>query len=95
MFFSFLDTFASLQLFNVLVKMHSLALFSLLSVAFALPQPELADLFKRRSEASIHAAFKAAGKLYFGTCGDQGSLSSATNAEVIKADFGQITPENR
>ncbi|KAE8153827.1 putative endo-1,4-beta-xylanase C [Aspergillus avenaceus] len=48
----------------------------------------------RQASASIDEAFKSAGKDYFGTCGDQGTLSDDTNAAVVKADFGQLTPEN-
>lgn len=50
---------------------------------------------RARSEKSIDAIFKGLGKLYFGTCADSGTLNAASNAEVIKADFGQVTPENR
>ncbi|KAH8651953.1 putative endo-1,4-beta-xylanase C [Tricladium varicosporioides] len=42
----------------------------------------------------MDAIFKRLGKLYFGTCADAGSLNQASNAAVIKADFGQVTPEN-
>lgn len=49
---------------------------------------------RARSEKSIDAIFKGLGKLYFGTCADAGSLGQASNADVIKADFGQVTPEN-
>ncbi|KAE8443561.1 hypothetical protein EG329_001723 [Mollisiaceae sp. DMI_Dod_QoI] len=49
---------------------------------------------RARSEKSIDAIFKGLGKLYFGTCADQGSLGHADNAAVIQADFGQLTPEN-
>jgi endo-1,4-beta-xylanase len=52
-------------------------------------------LVERGSEASMDAIFKKLGKLYFGTCADAGSLGQAQNAAVIKADFGQVTPENR
>ncbi|KAE9366320.1 glycoside hydrolase family 10 protein [Stipitochalara longipes BDJ] len=51
-------------------------------------------LAERGSEASMDAIFKKLGKLYFGTCADSGSLNQASNAAVIKADFGQVTPEN-
>ncbi|KDQ07601.1 glycoside hydrolase family 10 protein [Botryobasidium botryosum FD-172 SS1] len=34
------------------------------------------------------------GKLYFGTCSDSGLLNNANNANIIKSDFGQLTPEN-
>lgn len=50
---------------------------------------------RARSEKSIDAIFKGLGKLYFGTCADSGTLGRADNADVIKADFGQVTPENR
>ncbi|KAI7345454.1 hypothetical protein KC336_g22880, partial [Hortaea werneckii] len=43
---------------------------------------------------SINAAFTAQGKKYFGTCGDQGTLSDSQTSEIVNADFGQLTPEN-
>jgi hypothetical protein len=43
----------------------------------------------------LNALFVAKGKQYYGTCADPGTLSSAETADIIKADFGQITPENR
>ena len=43
----------------------------------------------------LNALFVAKGKEYFGTCADPGTLSSSETADIIKADFGQITPENR
>jgi len=46
------------------------------------------------SAGSLNAKFISHGKKYFGTCSDQGRLSDAKNAAVIKADFGQLTPEN-
>ncbi|TVY84712.1 Endo-1,4-beta-xylanase C [Lachnellula suecica] len=49
---------------------------------------------RARSEKSIDAIFKGLGKLYFGTCADQNRLTVTANAEVIAADFGQVTPEN-
>jgi endo-1,4-beta-xylanase len=59
--------------------------------AVAAPAPELAS---RQSTTSLDALMKSKGKLYFGTCADQGRLSSGKTADVIKADFGQVTPEN-
>lgn len=50
---------------------------------------------RARSEKSIDAIFKGIGKLYFGTCADSGLLNNAQNAEILRADFGQLTPENR
>jgi len=52
------------------------------------------SLEERTGEVSMDAIFKKLGKLYFGTCADSGSLNQASNAAVIKADFGQVTPEN-
>jgi len=49
---------------------------------------------RARPEKSIDAIFKGLGKQYFGTAADQGTLGRAPNAEVIQADFGQVTPEN-
>jgi hypothetical protein len=42
----------------------------------------------------LNSLFVAKGKEYFGTCADPGTLGSEA-ADIIKADFGQITPENR
>ncbi|CAG8984006.1 hypothetical protein HYALB_00009015 [Hymenoscyphus albidus] len=49
---------------------------------------------RARSEVSIDTVFKKLGKKYFGTCADRSLLNNAQNSEIIKADFGQITPEN-
>lgn len=53
-----------------------------------------AALSERQGSASLNNAFKAKGKKYFGTCGDQNTLSDWTNSAIVKADFGQLTPEN-
>jgi endo-1,4-beta-xylanase len=44
--------------------------------------------------ASIDAKYKARGKKYFGVCADKLRLSEGNNAAIVKADFGQVTPEN-
>ncbi|KAH8647471.1 putative endo-1,4-beta-xylanase C [Tricladium varicosporioides] len=49
---------------------------------------------RARTEKSIDAVFKSLGKQYFGTCADSSLLNNAQNAEILKADFGQLTPEN-
>ncbi|KAI5200159.1 family 10 xylanase [Aureobasidium subglaciale] len=43
---------------------------------------------------SLNKLFQAKGKKYFGTAADQGTLSNAQTAAIVKADFGQVTPEN-
>ncbi|CAK7203868.1 Endo-1,4-beta-xylanase 2 [Sporothrix eucalyptigena] len=59
--------------------------------AVAAPAP---DVSPRQATQSIDALMKAKGKLYFGTCSDQGRLTTGKNAAIIEADFGQLTPEN-
>ncbi|EAU39455.1 endo-1,4-beta-xylanase A precursor [Aspergillus terreus NIH2624] len=49
---------------------------------------------RRQNATGLNSAFVAHGKKYWGTCGDQGTLSESANVDVIKANFGQITPEN-
>ncbi|KAF2200649.1 hypothetical protein GQ43DRAFT_373303 [Delitschia confertaspora ATCC 74209] len=44
---------------------------------------------------SVDAKWKThAGKKYIGVATDQRALTSGQNAEIIKANFGQVTPEN-
>ncbi|TLS28682.1 hypothetical protein PpBr36_01060 [Pyricularia pennisetigena] len=61
--------------------------------AFAAPTPE-AEISARQAQQSIDALIKAKGKLYFGTATDQNLFNNAKNSAIIKADFGQVTPEN-
>ena len=53
------------------------------------------ELFTRQAAQSIDAAMKKKGRKYFGTCSDPGRFNSGKNGAIIKANFGQITPENR
>lgn len=64
----------------------------LLAPAAALAAPTGDE--KRQASVSIDELMKANGKKYFGTCTDQGLLNSGQNAAIIKANFGQVTPEN-
>ena len=43
---------------------------------------------------SLNALFKAKGKLYYGNIADPGTLGNPQNTQVLKDQFGQLTPEN-
>ena len=58
---------------------------------FAEPEPILDE---RQAAQSINDAMIAKGKKYFGTCSDPGRFNTGQNGAIIKANFGQITPEN-
>jgi endo-1,4-beta-xylanase len=65
-------------------------LLSLVPLVSAMP----AALNSRQAAESIHDAFVAAGKEFIGVATDQGLLQSGSNAEIIQANFGQVTGEN-
>ncbi|RXW17611.1 hypothetical protein EST38_g8240 [Candolleomyces aberdarensis] len=46
------------------------------------------------SAGGLQVKFRAKGKIYFGTCADPNTLNIASNTNVLKKDFGQLTPEN-
>lgn len=73
--------------------MRSLLLCLLLPLA-ALGAPTVGALERRQASPSLDALMKAKGKLYFGTATDQNRLTAGSNAAIIQADFGQVTPEN-
>lgn len=77
------------------MKLSLVTLLSVSALVTAAPvsEPE-PTLDTRQAAESIHAAFVAKGKKYFGTCADQGRLNQGKNAAIIKANFGQVTPEN-
>jgi endo-1,4-beta-xylanase len=60
------------------------ALFASLASAAVLP----------RQATSLHEAFVAAGKSYFGTASDQALLQNTQNEAIVRAQFGALTPEN-
>lgn len=68
-------------------------LLAFLLAAGALAMPFL-ELEPRQAIASADRLMKEKGKLYFGTCSDRNLLSNTQNSNVIKAAFGQLTPEN-
>ncbi|KAK8101405.1 glycoside hydrolase [Apiospora kogelbergensis] len=43
---------------------------------------------------SLQSLMKAKGKVYYGNIADPGTLSNPQNTNILKADFGQLTPEN-
>ncbi|KAA8911303.1 endo-1,4-beta-xylanase A precursor [Sphaerosporella brunnea] len=46
------------------------------------------------STGTLDGTMKANGGRYFGTCSDSGLLSQSSESNLIKAEFGQLTPEN-
>ncbi|KAF9051668.1 glycoside hydrolase family 10 and carbohydrate-binding module family 1 protein [Panaeolus papilionaceus] len=46
------------------------------------------------SGGGLNQKFKSHGKVYWGSCADSGTLNIAANANILKSDFGQLTPEN-
>ena len=53
-----------------------------------------ASVEPRQAQQSINQLIKAKGKTYYGTITDPNLLQSQQNNAIIKADFGQVTPEN-
>ncbi|GKT45020.1 endo-1,4-beta-xylanase [Colletotrichum spaethianum] len=50
-------------------------------------------LVERQSPISIDELFKKRGKLYFGVSADNGIMQQGKTEAIIKANFGQVTPE--
>ncbi|KAF2865815.1 endo-1,4-beta-xylanase precursor [Massariosphaeria phaeospora] len=72
-----------------------LVLATVISAALASAMPTTPEpLFDRQAAESIHERMVAKGKKYFGTCADPGRLNSGSTSAIIKANFGQVTPEN-
>jgi endo-1,4-beta-xylanase len=78
------------------MKLSLITLLSASALVAAAPVAEPEALLNERQAAqSIDAAMKAKGRKYFGTCTDPGRFNSGQNGAIIKANFGQVTPENR
>jgi hypothetical protein len=81
------------------LTLHQSGLFGLLAVplaVLAVPSIEVADYLTvcQASFGSIDTAIKGKGKKYFGVATDEDRLTAGSNAAIIKADFGQVTPKN-
>ncbi|KAI1811633.1 family 10 xylanase [Poronia punctata] len=68
------------------------SILALLVPALAMAAPT-SEVSARQADQSIDELIKGKGKKYYGSCADQNRLESGS-AEVINADFGQVTPEN-
>jgi endo-1,4-beta-xylanase len=77
------------------MKLSLITLLSVSALVSAVPVAEPEPILDERQAAqSIHEAMVKKGRKYFGTCTDPGRFNSGQNAAIIKANFGQITPEN-
>ena len=65
------------------------------SLVAAAPVAEPEPLLSRQAAQSIHDAMVRKGKKYFGTATDPNRFNTGSNGAIIKANFGQVTPENR
>ncbi|PKS05627.1 hypothetical protein jhhlp_008146 [Lomentospora prolificans] len=77
-----------------------------LPLALAIPRPSMdeaefnelmarrANITERQASVSLDQLWRNKGKVYFGVATDQRLLQTGKNAAIIKANFGQVTPEN-
>jgi endo-1,4-beta-xylanase len=77
------------------MKLSLVTLLSASALVAAVPVAEPEPILHRATNQSVDAAMKAKGKKYFGTATDPGRFNSGQTGDIIKAHFGQITPENR
>lgn len=66
----------------------------LLAPLLVVTAPVAEFIEERQAAKSINTLIKAKGKKYFGFATDQGLLTTGSNAAIIAADGGQVTPEN-
>jgi endo-1,4-beta-xylanase len=78
------------------MKLSLVTILSASALVSAVPVAEPEPILDGRQAAqSIHAAMVAKGRKYFGTATDPNRFNTGSNGAIIKANFGQITPENR
>jgi endo-1,4-beta-xylanase len=75
--------------------MHYVPVVALFLAPFAaLAAPVVEVVGRQVSVGSINTKFQSHGKKYIGFATDENRLMVGSNAAVIKADGGQVTPEN-
>lgn len=82
------------RLFIATMKFSLTTVLLCTGLSLAAPAVEPEPLFSRQAAQSINDAMVKKGRKYFGTCADPNRLNQGTNAAIIKANFGQVTPEN-
>lgn len=79
---------------NFLVLLSALLAASSAVTATLIPAKCKHEAFPQRAGSSLNAAIKSDGRKYFGTCADPGTLGNWQISNIIKAEMGQVTPEN-
>ncbi|KAL1741499.1 glycoside hydrolase family 10 protein [Schizophyllum fasciatum] len=63
-------------------------------VTFALSVARAGAVPTSRQLSGLNDLFVAKGKLFWGNIGDSNTLSSSSNTDILKSEFGAVTPEN-
>ncbi|KAK9417623.1 hypothetical protein SUNI508_01380 [Seiridium unicorne] len=74
--------------------MKTAILLQLLGALAVSAAPWTQGALKRQADPSLHKLMTAKGKLYFGAATEVAKFSGNTDEAILKADFGQVTPEN-
>jgi endo-1,4-beta-xylanase len=78
--------------------MHYSMLLGFLAIALSVFAAPTIELVPRQTGAaaacSIDTLIKVKGKKYFGVATDKNRLTAGSNAAIIQANFGCVTPEN-